>query len=110
MSRSWLQERVETVVNGFHHLEASRSRKNCSEFMRGFEARLNEQLFLNKFDKDNRLYLPIQKGCFPEAAKMLKANNVLSPSYQPYHTECECAVLTLDGSNLYFIPFPDCPK
>lgn len=110
MSRFWLKDRVEGVVHEFQKLEASRQTKNCSEFMKGFEARLYDQLFLNKFDQDNRLYLPIEKGCFPQAAKLLKSTGVPSPSYQPYHMECECSILTLDGSNLYFLPFPECPK
>lgn len=100
MQRIWLSDRVRNVQEASKRYEASQPPVDCMKFLKAFERQLHDQLHL-KHLIGSSIPLPIQRGCFPLAVELMKANGVVVKD-DPSDSGCECAQLFLRRHQLHF--------
>lgn len=79
---------------------------SCEDYLPIFEKALVKYATSQAFDRYNGLiFLPIQKGCYPQIQERLKQYNIRSSSANPAHSlKCECISLSAQDNHLFLSP------
>lgn len=79
--------------------------KECDQYVPHFERMIKSCLTADNLDKHNgNLFLPIQKGCYPQVQNRMKQYHGFTTVHpDPLNWKCECVTVGMTVGNTFFI-------
>lgn len=80
------------------------TREECDKYIPHFEKMIQSCLTAENLDKHNgNLFLPIQKGCYPQVHHRMKEYGFTGMNPNQSNWNCECVTVAMTMSNTFFI-------